>query len=120
MSKIRKSILKRSLLRTIACAFLSIASVTTASAQVGSEQAEINAILRELEYLRERAIALEAQFGKSGRDATQKIRFNYQALIAQLRATENGIRDYLNARIDVIHTTPPEPVTGELYRVRRN
>lgn len=120
MQKTRKSASTRRIVRTIACAFLPIAFATSAFAQVGSEQAEINAILREIEYLRERVLALEAKFGKSGGNATQKIRFNYQALIAQLRATENGIRDYLNARIDVIHTTPPEPVTGELYRVRRN
>lgn len=114
----RKSTSGRRIVCTIACAFLPMVLAASAQAQVGSEQAEINAVLREIEYLRERVAALEAQFAKSGRDA--KIRFNYQALIAQLRATENGIRDYLNARIDVIHTTPPEPVTGELYRVRRN
>ncbi|WP_298050211.1 RAQPRD family integrative conjugative element protein [uncultured Cardiobacterium sp.] len=82
-----------------------------------SEQAEIESLLREMEFLRERAQSLQGRYGRSGNG---KIRFNYDALIAQMRTTEAGIRDYLNARIDVIHTTPPPTVGGSLIRVRPN
>lgn len=81
-----------------------------------SEREEIVAVLRELEFIRERVQALSRKHGQS----REKIRFNYQALLEQLRATENGIRAYLNAQIDVIHTQPPKPVDQQLYRVRKN
>lgn len=83
-----------------------------------TEQAEINAVLREIEYLREHVAMLAEKYGKKSKDA--KIRFNYQALIEQLITTENGIRAYLNAEIDVLHLTPPKPVEGNMVRVRRN
>ena len=44
----------------------------------------------------------------------------HAALEQQLRATENNIREFLNARIDVISTTPPQPVSGSVYSVRPN
>ena len=81
-----------------------------------AEREEIVAVLRELEFIRERVQALAQKHGQS----KAKIRFNYQALLEQLRATENGIRAYLNAEIDTIHTQPPKPVDQELFRVRRN
>lgn len=81
-----------------------------------SEREEIVAVLRELEFIRERVQAMSRKHAQN----REKIRFNYQALLDQLRATENGIRAYLNAQIDVIHTQPPKPVDQQLYRVRKN
>ena len=72
-----------------------------AAVPLRGEQAEIESVLRELEYVRE-------------------IRFHYPACIEQLRVTEGNIRDFLNARIDVITTTPPQPVKGDLHFVRPN
>lgn len=81
-----------------------------------SEREEILAVMRELEFIRERVQALSRKYEHN----QEKIRFNYQALLEQLRATENGIRAYLNAQIDVIHIQPPKPVDKPLYRVRKN
>ena len=89
-----------------------------AAVPLRGEQAEIESVLRELEYLRERVQALHGQYGNKTGNA--KIRFNYAALEQQLRATENNIREFLNARIDVISTTPPQPVSGSVYSVRPN
>ena len=89
-----------------------------AAVPLRGEQAEIESVLREIEYLRERVQALHNQYGNKTGNA--KVRFNYNALIAQLHATENSIREFLNARIDVITTTPPQPVKGDLYFVRPN
>lgn len=83
-----------------------------------AEQAEIESVLREIQYVRERVQALQGKYGRVTGNA--KIRFNYAACIAQLHATENNIRDFLNARIDVISTTPPQPVSGSVYSVRPN
>ena len=77
-----------------------------AAVPLRGEQAEIESVLRELEYLRATGNA--------------KIRFNYPACIEQLRVTEGNIRDFLNARIDVITTTPPQPMKGNLHFVRPN
>ncbi|WP_314909452.1 RAQPRD family integrative conjugative element protein [Cardiobacterium hominis] len=90
----------------------------TASVPLRSEQAEIESVLREIEYVRERVQALQGKYGQVTGNA--KIRFNYAALIEQLRTTEGGIREFLNARIDVITTTPPQPLKSDLSRVRPN
>jgi hypothetical protein len=89
-----------------------------AAVPLRGEQAEIESVLRELEYLRERVQALQGKYGRATGNA--KIRFNYPACIEQLRVTEGNIRDFLNARIDVITTTPPQPVKGNLHFVRPN
>ena len=89
-----------------------------AAVPLRGEQAEIESVLRELEYVRERVQALQGKYGRATGNA--KIRFNYPACIEQLRVTEANIRDFLNARIDVITTTPPQPVKGDLYFVRPN
>ena len=89
-----------------------------AAVPLRGEQAEIESVLRELEYVRERVQALQGKYGRATGNA--KIRFNYPALVAQLRTTEADIADFLNARIDVIHTTPPPTVGGSLIRVRPN
>lgn len=83
-----------------------------------SEEAEIESVLRELAYVRERVQSLERKYASATRKA--KIRFNYPALVAQLRTTEADIADFLNARIDVITTKPPTPRQSTLFYVRPN
>ena len=68
--------------------------------------------------MRERVQSLERKYAPATRKA--KIRFNYPALIAQLRTTEADIADFLNARIDVITTRPPTPRQNTLFYVRPN
>lgn len=89
-----------------------------AAVPLRGEQAEIESVLREIEYVRERVQALQGKYGRATGNA--KIRFNYAALIEQLHTTEGGIREFLNARIDAISTTPPQPVGGSVYFVRPN
>ena len=81
-----------------------------------SEEAEIESVLRELAYVRERVQSLERKYATR----KAKIRFNYPALVAQLRTTEADIADFLNARIDVITTRPPTPRQNTLFFVRPN
>ena len=96
----------------------SAAEAKSTKKPAAGEQAEIESVLRELEYVRERVQALQGKYGRATGNA--KIRFNYPACIEQLRVTEANIRDFLNARIDVITTTPPQPVKGDLHFVRPN
>lgn len=95
---------------------LLIACCLSQTQAFADERSDIAALLRELEYLRERVEAMAQK--NSGN--TAKIRFNYRALLEQMQVTENGIRAYLNAQIDTIHLTPPKPVDSSLYGVRRN
>jgi len=99
-------------------AALLLSAFLPAAVPLRGEQAEIESVLRELEYVRERVQALQGKYGRATGNA--KIRFNYPACIEQLRVTEANIRDFLNARIDVITTTPPQPVKGDLHFVRPN
>lgn len=82
------------------------------------EHAEIESVLREIEFLKERVQALQSKYERLA--GKRKIRFNYRALLDQLTVTGNGIRDYLNARIDAIHLTPPQPLARDLTTVRAN
>lgn len=81
-----------------------------------AEREQIDSLLKEITYLKEVAIQMQKTYG--ARNA--KIRFNYQALIAQLTATENGIKEYLNARAEQIYLTPPAPLNRQLFEVRKN
>ncbi|SUO90282.1 RAQPRD family integrative conjugative element protein [Suttonella indologenes] len=95
---------------------LLIACCLSQTQAFADERSDIAALLRELEYLRERVEAM----AQKNSENTAKIRFNYRALLEQMQVTENGIRAYLNAQIDTIHLTPPKPVDSSLYGVRRN
>lgn len=103
-------------MRIILKNLLLIACCLSQTQAFADERSDIAALLRELEYLRERVEAMAQK--NSGN--TAKIRFNYRALLEQMQVTENGIRAYLNAQIDTIHLTPPKPVDSSLYGVRRN
>lgn len=88
----------------------------TVDMQATAEREQIAEILKEITYLKEVVIQMEQRFGTRN----DKIRFNYQALLVQLTATENGIREYLNARVDQIYLTPPAALNQQLFNVRKN
>lgn len=113
----KKPLIRRSPKTLIASVLLALGMSAMPALAGPSEREEIVAVLRELEFIRERVQALSRKHGGQSRE---KIRFNYQALLDQLRITENRIRAYLNAQIDVIHLRPPQPVDQQLYRVRKN
>lgn len=81
-----------------------------------AEREEIALVLKEIIYLRE--VVQEMQRKYANNDA--KIKFNYQALLMQLTATENGIKEYLNARIQQIYLKPPATINQKIYEIRRN
>ncbi|MDO4643128.1 MAG: RAQPRD family integrative conjugative element protein [Cardiobacteriaceae bacterium] len=128
MQKIMSQISEKMLRLSVLCSGLALCLMfagsaiakanKASSAPTHSEQAEIESVLREMEFLRERVQALQKHYGtpRSG----QKIRFNYDALLSQMRTSEAGIREFLNARINEIHVNPPPAVGGSLIRVRPN
>lgn len=99
-------IFKKSVI-TISCLWL--------TATHASEREHIYQVLQEIHYTKEVVKRLKAKYRGSG-----KVRFNYDALIAQLSAAEQGIKPYLNNKITEIHTKPPKPLTLPLFKVRKN
>ncbi len=84
-----------------------------AAAQSG-QQAAIEALIGELDHLIDRAEALAREY----RDDDAPVRFNYPALIEQLRATRNRSAAYLNAVHTVVHAAPPGTVDRSLTETR--
>lgn len=80
------------------------------------ERQAIEQVLKEVHFLQETVKKLKREHGHS----QAKIRFNYDALLAQLQATQKGIQAFLNAKIDEIHTEAPKPVNTQLFRARSN
>jgi len=75
-----------------------------------SQQAAIEALIAELDYLIDRAEALAEHY----RDDTAPVRFNYPALIEQLRLTRNHSAAYLNRVQTQIQPRAPAPVDQSL------
>lgn len=79
-----------------------------------AQQAAIEALIADLDYLIDRAEAL----AEANRDDDAPVRFHYAALIAQLRTTRNHSAAYLNAVHTVVRAAPPETVDRSLV-IRR-
>ena len=80
----------------------------------GSQQRrDIDALVKELGYL----IEVTQQLQHKYRRDNSKIRFNYTALLAQLRAARDGVREYLNNDLLELHTAPPKPLKSQLTRI---
>lgn len=75
-----------------------------------SQQAAIEALVAELDYLIDRAEALAEYY----HDDPASVRFNYPALIEQLRLTRNHSAAYLNRVQTQIQPHPPAPVDQAL------
>ena len=95
-----------------ACAL--IALLAPASVWAGPQQAEIHALVQELDYLIEYAERLAQKY----RNDTAPVRFNYPALLEQLRMTRMRSAAYLNEVQTVVHPAPPAPVATSLTRRR--
>lgn len=85
-----------------------------AAAQDARQQAEIHALVQELDYLIDHAERLAA---RHARDAAP-VRFNYPALLEQLRLTRARSAAYLNEAHTVVHAAPPRAAGGSLTRRR--
>ncbi len=90
--------------------------ILSGSFAYAGERDDINQILKEIIYTKEVVKKIKQKYGKS----KAKVTFNYDALILQLNATENGIKEFLNLQIKTLHSAPPKPVVNPLYNVREN
>ncbi|SUO96662.1 RAQPRD family integrative conjugative element protein [Suttonella ornithocola] len=77
------------------------------------QQRDIAEIVKELNYLIEVTKQLQINYKEDG----SKIRFNYVALIAQLRAARDGAQEYLNDNLMELHTAPPPVIKSSMTKV---
>jgi len=80
----------------------------------GPQQAEIHALVQELDYLIEYAERLAQKY----RNDDAPVRFNYPALLEQLRMTRMRSAAYLKEVQTVVHPAPPAPVATSLTERR--
>ena len=95
-----------------ACALMAL--LAPASGAAGPQQAEIHALVQELDYLIEYAERLAQKYAA---DAAS-VRFNYPALLEQLRVTRMRSAAYLNEVQTVVHPVPPTPAAASLTERR--
>lgn len=74
------------------------------------QRRDIDAVVKELDYL----IEVTRQLHHKYRRDNSKIRFNYAALLAQLRVARDGVREYLNNDLLELHPAPPMPLKSRL------
>ncbi|MCB1810676.1 MAG: hypothetical protein KDK04_02985 [Candidatus Competibacteraceae bacterium] len=77
-----------------------------------SQAAEIQALIAELDYL----IDYSEQLAERYRRDDAPIRFNYAALLDQLRTTRSRAAAYLNEQHRIVHPAPPGTVDRSLTR----
>ncbi|MCB1796034.1 MAG: hypothetical protein KDJ70_16740 [Candidatus Competibacteraceae bacterium] len=94
------------------CALMAL--LAPASGAAGPQQAEIHALVQELDYLIEYAERLAQKYAA----ADAPVRFNYPALLEQLRVTRMRSAAYLNEVQTVVHPAPPAPVAASLTERR--
>ncbi len=89
-------------------------SLSVAQAQEAPQQAAIDALVKDLDYLIRYAEQLQNRY----RQDQAPVRFDYSALLEQLRLTRARTADYLNERHTVVHTAPPPSVKTVLTKRR--
>lgn len=109
-AKSYKPVLRVSLTK-VGCFFGLALLTVTANA---NQQKDIESIIRELDYLIETTQQLQKKYHK---DRSQ-VRFNYQALLAQLTTARNRAQEYLNQELLELHSAPPATVVNSLTEVR--
>ncbi|HOW61177.1 MAG TPA: hypothetical protein PLJ20_01250 [Candidatus Contendobacter sp.] len=85
-----------------------------ASVDAARQQADIAALIQELDYLIDQTERLADRY----RADRAPVTFNYAALLEQLRVTRARSADYLNERHRVVHAAPPAPAGASLTRRR--
>ena len=70
---------------------------------------DIAAVVQELDYLIETTLQLQRKHGGD----KSRIRFNYPALLAQLKAARDGANAYLAQEVMELHAAPPAVVTSK-------
>lgn len=100
--------------RALLWAGLTSLSLSAVQAQEAPQQAAIDALIKDLDYLISYAEELQNRYRKD----RAPVRFNYSALLEQLRTTRARTADYLNESHTVVHTAPPPRVKTPLTRRR--
>ena len=100
--------------RVLLWASLTSLTLSTAQAQEVPQPAAIDALIKDLDYLISYAEELQNRY----RNDRAPVRFNYSALLEQLRTTRARTADYLNESHTVVHTEPPPSVKTPLTRHR--
>lgn len=81
-------------------------------AQDAAQQKAIDALVKELDYLIDHAGRLAARHARD----TAPVRFNYPALLEQLRLTRDRSAAYLNEAHATVLAAPPRPDGASLTR----
>ena len=80
------------------------------------EREEIEAMVKELDYLIEVAVKMNKDYGSQ---RNQRVRFNYTALINQLKTTRQNTAAFFNERGESIQKNPPAVIDQDLYRISK-
>ena len=80
------------------------------------EREEIQAMVKELDYLIEVAVKMQKDYGSQ---RNQRVRFNYTALINQLKTTRQNTAAFFNERGESIQQNPPAVIDQDLYRISK-
>lgn len=81
----------------------------TAIIRRDTQARDIAAVVKELDYLIETTQQLQRKHGGD----KSRIRFNYSALLAQLKAARDGANAYLAQEVMEMHAAPPPVVTSK-------
>lgn len=79
------------------------------------ERSDVQALVKELDYLIEVSVKMQRDYGKQRQ---QRVRFNYQALINQLKTTRQNTAAFLNEKGTSIQTAPPAIIDHDLYNIK--
>ena len=80
------------------------------------EREEIQTMVKELDYLIEVAVKMQKDYGSQ---RNQRVRFNYTALINQLKTTRQNTAAFFNERGESIQRNPPAVIDQDLYRISK-
>lgn len=92
-----------------------IALTAACNAQAQSQQQkDISLVVKDMTYLIQVTEQLQKKYGGD----RSKIRFNYPALLAQLKATRAATQEYLNHELYELHSAPPVTHKPNLTKVK--
>ena len=114
MSSCKKYKLLKSIRNIFVISIVSL-SLGTQMTQAG-EREEIQAMVKELDYLIEVAVKMQKDYGSQ---RNQRVRFNYTALINQLKTTRQNTAAFFNERGESIQRNPPAVIDQDLYRISK-
>lgn len=94
--------------------FIGLFANINANAQSYAERQDIASLIKELDYL----IDVTQNMKNKYRGNKERITFNYDALLHQLKTTKARTAEYLNTQGQQIYVNPPMSVDSELMRLK--